>query len=135
MRRRGRALVALAAGVAALTATACGSDDYENEPRPPAPAQVSIQITEDGLTVSPAELGAGIANFAIINLGDVPTGVEIDGPTVGETEEIPPGTSTALKMEMETGDYEASPVGGGAAPFEFTVGPERESAKNDLLLP
>lgn len=135
MRRRGRVPVVLAAGLAALTVTACGSDDFENEPRPPVPAQVSIQITDDGLTVSPAELGAGIANFAIVNLGDVPAGVEIDGPTVGESEEIAPGTSTALKMEMETGDYEASPVGGGATPFEFTVGPERESAKNDLLLP
>jgi hypothetical protein len=135
MRRRGRVPVALAAGLAAVTVTACGGDDYENEPRPSVPAEVGIQITGDGLTVSPAELGAGIANFTIVNLGDIPTGVAIDGPTVGESEEVAPGTSTALKMEMETGDYEASPVDGSAAPFEFKVGAERESANNDLLLP
>lgn len=135
MRRRGRALVALAACLAALTVTACGRDDFKNDPRPPTPAEVSIQVTEDTLTVSPSEFGAGIANFTVINLGDAPTGVTIDGPTTGETAEVAPGTSTALKMEMKTGDYEASASDTNADPFRFTVGSERESASNDLLLP
>src|SRR5262245_20704880 len=136
MRRRGRTLVVLGAGLAALTLAACGGNDYENDPRPPVPEEVSIQVGSDDLTVSPKDFGAGIANFTILNLGDVPTGVSIDGPTEGATNaEIEPGTSAVLKMEMEQGDYEASALDSNAKPFRFTVGSERESANNDLLLP
>lgn len=136
MRRRGRALVAVAACLAALTVTACGDDDFENDPRPPVPAEISIQVADDSLTVSPAEFGAGIANFTIVNLGAAPTAVAIEGPgTEEETEEVNPNTSTVLKVELAQGDYEASALDTDAAPFEFIVGPERESAKNDLLLP
>ena len=135
MRRRGRALVAIAACLAALAVAACGRDDYENEPRPPTPAEISIQIAPDGLTVSPSEFGAGIANITIVNFSDVPNGVEIDGPTIGESPELAPGTTDVLKMEMETGDYEAILVDGDFKPFPFVVGPERESANNELLLP
>ena len=135
MRRRGRALVALAAGLAALTIGACGGDDNENEPRPPTPAEISIQIADDGLTVSPSEFGAGIANITIVNFSAVANAVEIDGPTAGESPELAPGTSNVLKMETEPGDYEAALLEGDSKPFRFVVGPERESANNELLLP
>lgn len=135
MRRRGRVLFVFAAGLAALALTACGRDDFENEPRPPTPVEISVQVTDDSLTVSPADFGAGIANFTIINLGDTATGISIDGPTDDESPEIPPGASSVLKMEMKTGDYEASALDTNADPFPFTVGSERESSNNDLLLP
>ena len=135
MRRRGRALIVFAAGLAALALTACGRDDFENDPRPPVAAEISIQVTDDTLTVSPSDFGAGIANFTIVNLGDTPTGVAIDGPTADESASVEPGNSTVLKMEMEQGDYEAASLETNAKPFPFTVGTERESANNDLLLP
>ena len=135
MRRRGRALVAVAAGLAALTIAACGRDDYENEPRPPTPAEISIQVAADELTVSPSEFGAGIANFTIVNFGEVPTVIEIDGPTVDESPEVAPGTSQVLKMETEPGDYEAIASDIELDPFGFVVGSERESGNNELLLP
>ncbi len=135
MRRRGRALVALAAGLATLTIGACGRDDYENEPRPPTPAEISIQIAPDGLTVSPSEFGAGIANITIVNFSEVANTVEIDGPTAEESPELAPGTSDVLKMETEPGDYQAILSDGDFKPFPFVVGPERESASNELLLP
>ncbi len=135
MRRRGRALAALAAALAATGLAACGGEEFENEPRPPTPLEISIQVSDDDLTVSPAEFGAGIANFTIINLGSAPTAVELDGPTAGESGEIDAGDSAALKMEMETGDYEAIASGIEAEPFPIRVGPERESASGDLLLP
>jgi hypothetical protein len=138
MRRRGRALVVLAACLAALTVTACGGDDYENDPRPPTPAEISIQIADDDITVSPAEFGAGIANFTIVNLGDVPTAVEIaeiSGAPLGASEEIAPSTSAVVKVELESGDYEATATDLDIDPFVFAVGPERESANNELLLP
>lgn len=135
MRRRGRAFVALAVAVASLALAACGRDDFENNPRPPAAIPISVQVNDDQITVSPAEFGAGIADFTIVNLGEVPTGIEIDGPTNGESDEIAPGTSGVLKMEMETGDYEATALDLDAKPFDFVVGPDRESSNNDLLQP
>lgn len=135
MRRRGRALVALVAGLTALAIVACGREDYANDPRPPTPAEISIQVADDGLTVSPSEFGAGIANFTIYNFGEFPTTVEIDGPTVGESPEIAPSTSAVLKMETEPGDYEAIALDSDLDPFRFVVGIERESANNELLLP
>jgi hypothetical protein len=135
MRRRGRALVALVVTLAAIAVAGCGRDDFENEPRPPVPAEISIEVNDETVTVAPAELGAGIANFTIANLGSEPAQVEVEGPTVGESEEIAAGSVDRLKMELTTGDYEASVVEGAATPFEFEVGPERPSAQDELLLP
>lgn len=135
MRRRGRALAALAVALAAVAVAGCGRDDFENDPRPPLPAEVSIEIGEDEVVVSPAEFGAGLVNFTIANLGDTEASVAIDGPTTAESDEVAPGGTTILKTEVVTGDYEASALGTEATPFEFEVGPERSSAQDDLLLP
>ena len=135
MRRRGRAPVAFAVAAAALALTACGRDDYENDPRPPLAAEISIQMDDDDITLAPREFGAGIANITIANLGEDASAIEIDGPTTGESEEIPPGTTAVLKMEMKTGEYQAIAPDLDAEPFAFVVGPERESANNDLQLP
>jgi hypothetical protein len=137
MRRRGKAaLVAAAAVIAAMVIAACGGDDFDNDPRPPIALEVGVQVGDGGVTVSPREFGAGIANFTIVNFGELPTAVEIDGPSQGLSPEIAPGTSNVLKMELEPGDYEAIAVAlDDEATFPFTVGPERESASGDLLLP
>jgi hypothetical protein len=127
-------VVAVSVALAAVGLTACGGDDFDNEPRPPIALEVSIQVSDDDLTVAPVEFGAGIANFTVVNLGGTTTSVEVDGPTAGETPEISPGTSAVLKMEVEPGDYEAIALDVDE-PFAFRVGPERESASNDLLLP
>ena len=134
LRRRGRALFALAAGLAILVA-GCGRDDFENDPRPALAAEVSIEINDDKLTVAPSAFGAGLVNFTIANLGDSAAAVEINGPTTDESEEVLPGGTTILKTEVVTGDYEARASAGDAEPFEFEVGPDRESAQDDLLLP
>lgn len=133
-RSRGRALVVAVLGLAALVA-GCGRDDFDNEPRPPVAAEVSIEIGEDAVTVSPAEFGAGLVNFTIANLGDVPASIAIDGPTVAESVEVAPAGTTQLKTEVVTGDYEATAEGSEAEPFDFEVGPERPSAQDELLLP
>ena len=52
-----------------------------------------------------------------------------------DSSEIPPTGTGTIKVEMKTGSYEASVSGFAARPFSFTVGPERASGQNDLLLP
>jgi hypothetical protein len=133
--RRGRALVALTAGLAVLVFAGCGRDDFDNEPRPPLPLEVSVKLGEDQVVVSPGTFGAGITNFTVVNLGDTSASFAFEGPTTGSTEEIPAGGTATLKTEVEQGDYEATAEGTASEPFEFEVGPERESGQNDLLLP
>jgi hypothetical protein len=128
-------LVFAAALVAALVVAGCGRDDFKNDPRPPIPAEVSVKIAKDGVVVSPNEFGAGIVNFTIANLTTEPGTLAIQGPVDADSSEIPPTGTGTIKVEMKTGSYEASVSGFAARPFSFTVGPERASGQNDLLLP
>jgi hypothetical protein len=135
LRERGRVLIFAAALVAALVVAGCGRDDFKNDPRPPIPAEVSVKIAKDGVAVSPNEFGAGIVNFTIANLTTEPGTLAIHGPVDADSSEIPPTGTGTIKVEMKTGSYEASVSGTAVRPFSFTVGPERASGQNDLLLP
>jgi hypothetical protein len=136
LRRRGRAqFVAAALVVVAVVVAGCGRDDFENNPRPPVPAEVSVKIARDGVAVSPKEFGAGLANFTIANLTTKPGTLAIDGPVDADSDEIPAAGTGTIKVAMKTGSYEASVSGIAVRPFSFTVGPERPSGQNDLLLP
>lgn len=121
--------------VTALAVVGCGRDDFKNDPRPPIPAEVSVKIARDGVGVSPKEFGAGLVNFTIANLTTDSGTLAIHGPVSAETGEIPPAGTDTLRVQMKTGSYEASVSGVSAAPFDFSVGPERASAQNQLLLP
>jgi hypothetical protein len=127
--------VVLAVAACALALSACGRDDFENEPRPSLPSEISVQIGDDGVVVSPSEFGAGLANFTIVNLADTTTSLVVTGPTEFETPEIAPGTNRIIKQEVATGEYEASAESAEAEPFQFEVGPDNPSAQHDLLLP
>ena len=136
LRRRRRAqFVAAALVVVALLVAGCGRDDFENNPRPPIPAEVSVKIAKDGVAVSPKEFGAGLANFTIANLTTRPGTLAIHGPVEADIDVIPAAGTGTIKVEMKTGSYEASVSGIAVRPFSFTVGPERPSGQNDLLLP
>ena len=128
-------LIFAAALVTALVVAGCGSDDFKNDPRPPIPAEVSVKIAKDGVAVSPKEFGAGIVNFTIANLTTEPGTLAIQGPVDADSSEIPPTGTGTIKVAMKTGSYEASVSGIAARPFSFTVGPERPSGQNVLLLP
>ena len=128
-------LVFAAALVTALVVAGCGRDDFKNDPRPPIPAEISVKIAKDGVAVSPNEFGAGIVNFTIANLTAEPGTLAIHGPVNVDSSEIPPTGTGTIKVDMKTGSYEASVSGVTARPFSFTVGPERASGQNDLLLP
>ena len=127
--------MATAVLAAVLIAAGCGRDDFKNDPRPPVPAEVSVKIGSGGVAMSPKDFGAGMVNFTIANLTDASGSLAIHGPVDAESHEIPPGSAETLKVGMETGTYEASVSGIAVRPFTFTVGPERPSGQNDLLLP
>lgn len=118
-----------------LVLAGCGRNDFKNDPRPPIPAEVSVKIATDGVVVSPREFGAGLVNFTVANLTNGTGSLAIRGPVDATTNEIGPGAADTVKVEMKTGSYEASTNGFSVRPFSFTVGPERSSGQNDLLLP
>jgi hypothetical protein len=143
-RRRGRAFVARTtprAFLAAVTlllvlfAAGCGRDDFKNDPRPPVPAEVAVKIANDGVGVSPKTFGAGLVVFTVANLTNQPGSLAIHGPVTATTDEIPPAGTGSVKVDLKSGNYEASVDGIAVRPFQFTVGPERASGQNDLLLP
>ena len=128
-------MLVAAALLGALAVAGCGRDDFENNPRPPVPAEVSVKISRDGVGVSPKEFGAGLVNFTVANLTNETGSLAISGPVDAATADIGPGDADTIKVQMKTGSYEASTDGLTVRPFSFTVGPERPSGQNDLLLP
>jgi hypothetical protein len=131
--------------VAALAATALlglvavgcgGSDDFENEPRPAAPIEITASIKDRSVDVSPSGVGAGLATFTISNQSRDPARFTLSGPTDDASDEIPPGGVTSLKTTLEEGTYEASAgEDGPGRPAPLEVGPPRETSQNELLLP
>jgi hypothetical protein len=128
-------LLVAAALLGVLAVAGCGRNDFNNDPRPPIPAEVSVKIAPDGVAVSPKEFGAGLVNFTVANLTNETGKLAIQGPVDATTDDIAPGDADTVKVEVKSGSYEASVDGFAVAPFSFTVGPERSSGQNDLLLP
>ena len=129
----------IAACLAALALTACGSEDFENNPRPPAPIALSARISDQEVSVSPntaKAVGAGLATITISNQTDDPTKLLLEGPTDQSSSEI---------VAQGHGRHEAQPRAGRlqglrrglerARDTKLSVGPERPSSQNDLLLP
>ncbi len=125
---------------AVLTAAGCGGEeDFANDPRPAAPIVVTAKIDDQNVVVSPDEFGAGLVNFTVTNQSEDPVTLTLVGPAPEDNEEsgeIPPGGVGNLKAEVAQGDYE---VNGGersdSKPAQVTVGPERPSSSDELLLP
>jgi hypothetical protein len=136
----GRSRVVLAGlGLAlAVGISGCGEDDFENDPRPPSPVELTAAIDKKEVSIAPSDPAAGLVVITISNQTDEVTQLVLDGPgdedpTSGEIE--PLGTGS-IKTALEEGEYEA--FAGNSETIEpapITVGPPGESSQNDLLLP
>ena len=138
---RRRLIAALGAGATlALGLGGCGGeDDFENEPRPARPIELTAMVNDREVQVSPSqppEVGAGLATITISNQSGEPVALTLVGPTDEASDPIPPGSVGSMKIELAEGEYE---VTGGeesdARESLLVVGPDRESSQNDLLLP
>ena len=127
------------ASVAALAAGAiagCGSDDHPNEPRPPAPIEVTAKVDDEKVDVQPSKFGAGIVVMTISNQSGDPVAIGVEGPTGGAGPTIAPGQPGNFKFNFEEGEYVVSAgEESQARDALLSVGPERASSQNDLLLP
>jgi len=138
-RARGRSAALVALLVVALVALAgCGGgDEARSEQRPPVPINVSVLLGGDHITASPAKFGAGPVTLLIANQSGAAQSLTIDGPRLRRSVgPIPPADTATVKLTMNTGDFTISAEeSSGLRPADLTVGPPRESAQNQLLLP
>jgi hypothetical protein len=155
-----RAILALVGTASlALPFAACGTESHPNDPRPPLAAEVTVNITDTTLDVSPSKVGFGKSNSAALSQNDIDepqsnrkaplvvrftssntttadTVLEISGPVDERSGPILAGSNNVFKAALPNGTYslEAADIPG-APPARFKVGPSRVSSQNDLLLP
>jgi hypothetical protein len=140
--RRTRAAALILSGVLlAGGIVACGEDDFENEPRPPVPVQLTGVITPERVTVSPNEVGAGPVVITISNQTDDAHSVMLEGEGLRErVGPINPEATAAIQKTLPRGEYTVTAGSDRAVAREIraatlVIGPERESGSDELLLP
>jgi hypothetical protein len=138
----GRAAAALAVSACALAGCGDSGEDYANKPRPATPINVTAAISDQEISVSPKEFGAGPVVIIVSNQtgADQTVTLETDelagsGPGLKESSDPiqPRGTGT-LKVDVREGSYALS-ASDGSKPAKFEVGPARKSGQDQLLQP
>lgn len=144
MTRGIRAGVVGAMCAAALTLAACGEDDFENEPRPPTPKQLTGVITDEKVTISPDKLGGGPVVITVSNQTEQPHTITLestDGGTIREqSSPINPLDTATIQRTLEPGEYTVKAGSEQAVereiqPATLTIGRDRKSGSDELLLP
>jgi len=135
------------AGVAVAVALAlggCGADDeFANDEREPAPITLSAAITRSNVTVSPSRVGAGSIELVASNLTSMSQRLTLSSRTLSDggeplkqrTGPINPGDTASLTADLAEGTYRVTTRSTAIAPATVRVGPERPSAKDELLQP
>ncbi len=125
----------------ALTATGCGGDDFENEPRAAVPIELSGVIKPTRVIVSPDDVGAGPVRITISNQTDQARTVTLQGDAVEErVGPVYPQDTARIQKTLEPGRYEVRARSDDAAippvmPAELTIGRRRPKSNDRLLLP
>lgn len=125
---------------AVLVLTGCGSSSsYKNDPRPPAPINVTAYISPTRVSVSPKTFGAGPIVLIVTNQSDTSQEATFQtdsGDEVNQTTSpINPGNTAQLKLDVQEGTYVLRTGNDEVEPATVTVDAERPSAQNDVLQP
>lgn len=140
MRRLDRRLIASAVTTALFAVGCGGGDDFANEPRPPSPVVVTAAIVGTEVSVSPAQLGAGPIELIVTNQTDAAQRIVLESrdsarPVRQETPPINPNGTANVKLDIAPGTYRVTAGADGIRAATLRVGPERESAQDQLLQP
>jgi hypothetical protein len=139
--KRPRTGAAALAVIVATGLTACGDDDFENNPRPPVEIDLTGVVQTSKVTVSPASIGAGPVAITIANQTDDPHTITLRGGSIDTTVgPVAPTDTATIRRTLERGEYEVRAGSEVAVPREIkpatlTVGAERKSGSEDLQLP
>jgi len=82
----------------------------------PLPSAVKVNLSEWKVQIVPATVPPGPVIFEVRNAGKIPHAFEVEGRGLEKsTPQIPPGTTTTLRLELRAGRYETyCPVGKGS---------------------
>ncbi|MGH2712280.1 MAG: hypothetical protein ACRDM7_00010 [Thermoleophilaceae bacterium] len=134
--------MAIFAAVAAVAVAAgCGDEDFENEPRPPVPLELTGVIQEDKVTVSPSSVGAGPLVITISNQTDARHTLTLEGESIKEeVGPVAPLDTATIQRTLAPGSYEVRAgsmraVKKEIAPASLDIGKERQNSNSELLLP
>jgi hypothetical protein len=139
-----RTIAMLAACALALSASACGSTSSgATTPRPPAPVDLSVYISNSAVSVSPASVGAGPVAFTVTNQADQTESLQIvqggaaAGQSLANTGPINPQATAQVTVNFaQPGTFTVSTADGGSIkPATIHVGKERSGSDNQLLQP
>src|SRR5947209_1503354 len=151
MRRTTLGMLAL---TTAATLSACGGGThFANQPRPPAPVNLTVYINDQKVSVSPGSVGAGPVVFVITNQASNAESVSVTSSAgssshpVADTGPISPQATAQLSVDLkDPGDYTvgiapnssteaaaATPTGIRAALIH--VGQPRPSSNNEVAQP
>lgn len=156
-RGRGKSTIACAFGtviVGALLA-GCGAQKHANDPRPASPTQLTVSIGPRKVSIAPSIVGVEsikkqtqaaqqgvdsdqplLVALTIANLTNYDSHLEIAGPRDSTSPLVVANGTAAYKAFLPTGDYLVSAADiPGAIAARLSVGPDRTSSVNDLLLP
>ena len=137
---RTRDLTLLLAG-AILVAGCGGGDKFKNDERPPTPVQLTGVVRETAVTISPKRVGGGPVILIVSNQTDTARTITLEGggttDTVGP---INPLDTAQLQQTLKPGTYTLKAGSKQATakeitPGTLTVGPNRQSSSDELLLP
>jgi hypothetical protein len=151
MRRTTLAMLAL---TATTTLSACGgSKHFANQPRPPAPVNMTVYINDQRVSVSPAKVGAGPIIFIITNQASSAESVAVTSSAGGssqplaDTGPISPQATAQLSVDLkDPGDYTvgiapnnsteaAAATPTGIQPALIHVGQPRPNSNNEVAQP
>lgn len=129
-----------------LVLVGCGGDDssqHGNEPRPPAPINVTAAIDSERVRVSPRTFGSGPVVFIISNQSGAPQTVTFETDEIGgehggirrSTPEIAARSTGQLQVDPPEGTYRLSASASDITPASLAVGRRRPSAQDRLLQP
>jgi hypothetical protein len=133
--------VSLFLASAILVAGCGGSDKFKNDERPPTPVQLTGVVNDKRVNISPKRVGAGPVILIVSNQTDIARTITLEGggttDTVGP---VPPLDTAQLQSTLKPGTYTVKAGSEQAttkeiAPGTLTVGQERSSSSNQLLLP
>jgi hypothetical protein len=126
----------------AVIVAGCGSSDkFENKPRPPTPVQLTGVVTDKEVTISPKRVGAGPVILLVSNQTDAAHTVTLEGEgTIDRVGPVNPLDTATLQSTLKPGSYTVKAGSTSAtkkeiSPGTLTVGEQRSSSSNQLLLP
>jgi hypothetical protein len=139
-------LGALGATLVLAVVSGCGSggSDYANADRPPASISISIALTADRIALSPNRVGGGPVVLLIANESNRSRDVTLTGSDAADRScvaddassgPINPQDAARISLPLVEGTCKVGVADGTLRPARLIVGPERQSAQQDLLQP